>query len=247
MVLPIGDDNPTRRTTWVTWLLVAINVAVFVFLEPWWGTECQQRAFFLRWATIPAELGQGRPLNPTQIAITGPSACGIGGFPGKDVYLSTLYSLFLHGDWLHLLFNMLYLLIFGNNVEDRFGHLRFLIFYLLSGFVATSVFVVPNISSASTLVGASGAIAGILGAYLVLFPRAWVTSLVLVFIPIRLPALVVLGLWFVVQLEALRLGPMAGGGVAYLAHVAGFVFGVICTLAYRLSNPRPRRARSYPY
>ncbi|MGH8908946.1 MAG: rhomboid family intramembrane serine protease [Egibacteraceae bacterium] len=247
MVIPIGDHNPTRRRAWVTWLLVAINVAVFVLLQPWSGTECQQRAFFLRWATIPAELAQGSPLSPSQVAATDPGQCGVQTFTGKEVYLSTLFSLFLHGGWLHLLGNMLYLWVFGNNIEDRFGHLQFLIFYLVSGFVATFVFVVPNLTTLGTLVGASGAIAGVLGAYLVLFPRARVTSLLsfFFFIPVELPALIVLGMWFVLQIFSLPSGPMAdGGGVAYLAHIAGFVFGVACTIVYRISASRPPRWNS---
>jgi rhomboid family protein len=249
MVLPVGDHNPTRRMTWVTWSLVSINVLVFVFLEPWSGTVCQQRAFFLRWATIPAELFQGRPLGPSQIAAATPGQCGLQAFSGKDVYLSTLYSLFLHGDWLHLVGNMLYLWIFGNNIEDRFGHLHFLAFYVLSGLGATFVFTISNVASTSTLVGASGAIAGVLGAYLVLFPRARVTSLVplLFFIPIELPAVIVLGMWFVLQLRSLQLGALAGGDVAYLAHVAGFLFGVVYTLMYRRSQPRPYRRNSSSY
>jgi membrane associated rhomboid family serine protease len=247
MVIPIGDHNPTLRRAWVTWLLVAANIAVFVLFEPVSGTDCQQRAFFLRWAAIPTELLQGRPLSPRQIAAATAGACPISVFSGKNVYLSPLYSMFLHGDWLHLLGNMLYLGIFGNNVEDRFGHLRFLAFYLLSGLVATFVFVGVNGMDLSTLIGASGAIAGVLGAYLVLFPGARVTSLLFIF-PIELPALIVLGLWFVLQIDSLRVAPMAGGGVAYLAHVAGFLFGAICTLAYRLANPRrPRPVSRYPY
>ena len=121
---------------------------------------------------------------------------------GKQPYLSVLYSMFLHGGWLHILGNMLFLCIFGNNVEDRFGRLKFLLFYLFCGYVAAYGFAYGNPDSTTTLVGASGAIAGVLGAYLVMFPRARVMSLIpiaIVFIPIRLPAWLVLGGWFLLQ------------------------------------------------
>ena len=246
MVIPIGDDNPTRRTPWVTWSLVTANILVFVFFEPWSGTPCEQQAFFLRWATVPAELAQGQPLLETQVDTV--TQCPIDAFPSKDIWLSLFSSLFLHAGWVHLLGNMLYLWVFGNNIEDRFGHLRFLIFYVLSGLVATTVFLVPNFSSLSTVVGASGAISGVLGAYLVLFPHARITSLVpfLFFLPMDLPAVVVLGLWFILQLRDLTVS-MTGGGVAYLAHVAGFVFGVVCTIAFRSARPRRQPARYYRY
>jgi membrane associated rhomboid family serine protease len=236
MVIPVGDHNPTRRTAWVTMALVAANIMVFVLYEPWSADRCTQESFFLQWATIPRELAQGEPLGSAQVAAT--TDCPLQSFPAKNVYLAILASLFLHASWLHLLGNMLYLWVFGNNVEDALGHLRFLGFYLLSGIVATVVFAMANLGSLSTLVGASGAIAGVLGAYLVLFPRARITSLVpfLLFLPIELPAVIVLGLWFVLQLnEITQAASMAGGGVAYLAHVTGFVFGMVVTLSIRRS------------
>jgi membrane associated rhomboid family serine protease len=227
----------------VTWLLVAVNLAVFVFAEPWWADGCTQQAFFQRWATIPAELAQGQPLDARAAAATTEGQCPVRTFSDKEVYASVLFGMFLHAGWLHLLGNMLYLWVFGNNVEDRFGHLRFLAFYLLTGAIATLAFAVPNASSLSTLVGASGAIAGVLGSYLVLFPGARVTVLVpfLFFLPVRLPALIVLGLWFLLQLGELRVASMAGGGIAYLAHVAGFVAGVGLTVALRGPGRPPRR------
>jgi rhomboid family protein len=234
MVIPIGDYNPTRRIAWVTHALVVANIAIFVLFEPWNAGRCAQESFFLQWAAVPRELAQGEPLNAAQVART--ASCSLQPFPAKDVYLAMLSSLFLHASWIHLLGNMLYLWVFGNNIEDVFGHLRFLGFYLLSGIVATVVFTVANPSSLSTLVGASGAIAGVLGAYLVRFPQARITSLVpfLLFLPVELPALIVLGMWFVLQLnEVIQTTSMAGGGVAYLAHVAGFVFGMLVTLSGR--------------
>ena len=245
MVIPVADDNPTRRTPWVTWLLVALNVGVFVLVEPWAAGPCAQQEFFLTYATVPAELVQGEPLDAGEVADTTAGRCRIEPVPDKSVYASVVTALFLHGGWLHLLGNMLYLWIFGNNIEDRFGHLRFAAFYLLAGATATVVFVLANPDSRSTLVGASGAIAGVLGAYLVLFPGARVTVLVpfLFFIPLGLPAIVVLGLWFVIQLGGAQTASMAGGDVAYLAHVAGFVAGAGFTLVAARRRPRPVAAR----
>jgi membrane associated rhomboid family serine protease len=247
MVIPIGDRNPTRRRPWVTWLLLAINIGVFVLVQPWWAHPCEHVDFMLEWATVPAEVTQGHPLTGEQLAASPPAAaCGIDPSPDKSVYAGVLYSMFLHGGWLHLLLNMLYLAIFGNNVEDRLGHLPYLGFYLVTGTVATVAFVGQNPDSTATLVGASGAIAGVLGAYLVMFPRARVTVTVpfLLFIIVELPAVVVLGMWFLLQLHQLFAPAGTGGAVAYLAHVAGFAAGVIITLVlgFRPQRPRQRRA-----
>lgn len=240
MLIPLGDHNPTRRIPWVTRLLVLVNVGVFIFGQPWAAGPCEQQAFFLRWAVVPAELFQGSPLGPSQVDATTPAACELDPVAGKSVYAALLYSMFLHAGWLHLAGNMLYLLIFGNNVEDRFGHLGFAGFYLLGGAVATVAFAVPNAASTSTLVGASGAIAAVLGGYLVLFPTARVTVFLPPFFVLSLPAILVLGSWFVVQLSGARVADMAGGAVAYLAHATGFVAGVILTV---LMGGRPQRRR----
>ena len=247
MVIPLADRNPTRSVPWVTRSLVLANIAVFVLLTPWAGSACAQVAFFQRWGTVPLEVVQGAPLSAVQQAGTSVAECGLPAKPRKDVYASVLASMFLHGGWLHLLLNMLYLWIFGNNVEDRFGHLGFLGFYLLSGGLATAAFVVGNMGETMALVGASGAIAGVLGAYLVLFPRARVYASVpfLFFLVIPLPAALVLVLWFVGQLGALRAGDLAGTGVAYLAHVGGFVAGAGLTLILGVrGTPPPRPASS---
>ncbi|HVL98391.1 MAG TPA: rhomboid family intramembrane serine protease [Egibacteraceae bacterium] len=241
MVIPLGDRNPTRRRPWVTWFLVAANIGVFAFVQPWWADGCTQREFFLAYAAIPVELVQGQPLDAGQVAQALPPGCDVQPVPDKPVYAAGVFSLFLHGGWLHLLFNMLYLWVFGNNVEDRLGHLRYAGFYVVCGLLATAAFVVPNADSPVTLVGASGAIAGVLGAYLVMFPRVPVTVTVpvLLFLIVRLPAALVLLMWFVGQL--LPLGqPMGSGGVAYLAHVGGFVAGVVIVL---LLGHRPERRR----
>lgn len=228
MVIPLGDHNPTRIRPWATWALIALNLWAFIGVQPWDASECAQQAFYLRWAAVPAELTRGEPLDQAEVAAASDAVCQVQAMPGKPVYLTILTSMFLHAGWLHLLGNMLYLWIFGNNIEDRLGHVRFLLFYLAAGLVATVAFVAPNADNISTLVGASGAIAGVLGAYLVLFPRAHVTVAVpfLLFFITRLPAFLVLGLWFLLQVQGLREPLLEGGGVAYLAHAGGFVFGM---------------------
>jgi len=252
MVIPVHDINPLRRTPWVTYGLIAANVAVLL-LTP--GTlpgtassaavACRQQAFDDRFGAIPHELITGRPLRlvPTGREVTtaqGPACLVDRPSYHKSPPLSVLYAMFVHAGWLHLLGNMLFLLIFGNNIEDRFGRLRYLIFYLACGYVAAYAFAAVNSTSVQPLVGASGAIAGVLGAYIVLYPRARVWSLVpfLFFIPLRIPAWLVLGLWFVLQ-WAYAIGPASPGGVAYVAHVFGFVFGLLVGLLVRAASTRP--------
>ncbi|MDQ1713530.1 MAG: hypothetical protein QOE45_2980 [Frankiaceae bacterium] len=245
MVIPIHDTNPVRRTPVVTYLLIAVNVVVFL-VSPvsrsslTGGADlaqaCRQEAFLRQWGAIPRELVGNAQLSET---VTGPAEGGcLVGPPtfAKSPVLSALTAMFLHAGWLHLLGNLLFLFVFGNNVEDRFGRLRFLLWYLGWGVLATYAFALANAGSTGVVVGASGAIAGVLGAYVVLFPRAKVVSLVpfLFFLPARLPAWLVLGSWFVLQwLYARGDGLAAGSGVAYLAHVVGFVAGALVGLRHR--------------
>lgn len=251
VVIPVHDVNPLRRTPWVTYALIAINVAVLL-LTPGMlpraaarpgAAACQQAAFFDHYGAIPRELIRDRPLRvvPTGRAVQTPQGafCELGGPRYRKIPpLSVLTAMFVHSGWLHLLGNMLFLLVFGNNVEDRLGRLRYLLFYLASGYAAAYGFAAMHAGSAQPLVGASGAIAGVLGAYLVFFPRARVWSLVpfLFFIPLRVPAWLVLGLWFVLQ-WVYTLGHATGGGpVAYVAHVFGFVFGMLVALLVRAAR-----------
>lgn len=229
MVLPVRDRLPTHRTAWVNRLLLLVNIVVFVFLEPWADGDCAQQAFFLQHAAIPNEIVSGEPLDAREVAMTTAPECGLSPLPDKPVYFAIISAMFLHAGWGHLLGNLLFLWIFGDNVEDRLGHLRYLGFYLGSGALATLAFVLPTPGSPATLVGASGAIAAVLGAYLVMFPRSTITVIVLPlwFLPFALPAVLVLGFWLVVQVFQVRVDPMAGGDVAYLAHVAGFIAGMV--------------------
>jgi membrane associated rhomboid family serine protease len=254
-LIPIHDDNPTRRPAVVTWTLIAINVVVFL-LEPISPLDlggsadtqaalCRQLAFFREYAAIPRELTTNDPLDETAGPPTRGGCVAVRPDYRKVPFLSVLTAMFLHGGLLHLLGNMLFLFVFGNNVEDRLGRVRYLLFYLLCGYAATYGFALSRPSSEETLVGASGAIAGVLGAYLVLFPRARVTSVIpfLFFIPLWLPAWVVLGSWFVLQwLYFQGAGMGEGAGVAYLAHVVGFVAGVVLVIllgGLRVRRPPP--------
>ncbi len=263
MVIPFRDVNPVRRTPWVTYALIAVNIVVFL-LTPASTTvtgaaslaqTCQEQAFFDRFAAIPIELVHNRQLPVVADGRIGKDEQGAGCVLSRPSYhkspvLSTLTSLFLHGSWLHLLGNMLFLWIFGNNIEDRFGRFRYLIFYLGCGLLATYGFALTNSSSTEVLIGASGAIAGVLGAYLVLYPRARVWSLVpfLFFIPLRLPAWLVLGLWFLLQwVYTAGYALSSAGSVAYLAHVVGFVAGALVALVTRGGNGSRRQGVVAPY
>jgi membrane associated rhomboid family serine protease len=257
MVLPVHDDNPTRRPGYVTWLLVGINVVVFL-LSPLaqhlvgsapLAQVCQTEAYFDRYAAVPDELVHNRQEPTAATGDVGRAGARVGCVAQhppsfhKTPALSVLTAMFLHGSWLHLLGNMLFLWVFGNNVEDRLGRVRYVGFYLLCGYAATYGFAMVQPSSTQPLVGASGAIAGVLGAYFVLFPRAKVLSLLtfLFFLPVRLPAWLVLGSWFVLQYLSLRANQAgSGSGVAYLAHVIGFVLGA--AICWQLRGQRQRRA-----
>jgi membrane associated rhomboid family serine protease len=251
MVIPVHDINPLRRTPWVTYALIAANVVVLVLLTPGMipgslpraVSACRQEAFDYHYGAIPRELVKDRPLRHVvtgqEVATPRGPACLVG--PPryrKNPPLSVLTAMFVHAGWLHLLGNMLFLAIFGNNVEDRFRKIPYLIFYLACGYIAAYGFAFVYPSSTAPLVGASGAIAGVLGAYLALFPRSRVWSLVpfLFFIPLRVPAWFVLGLWFVLQWGYAVGGVAGSGGIAYVAHLFGFVAGLGVGLLVRAAG-----------
>ncbi|TNC26962.1 rhomboid family intramembrane serine protease [Amycolatopsis alkalitolerans] len=255
-MIPVHDVNPLRRTPWITYGLVAANVVVFLLMpaaaRTLYGNTnlaqlCDLQAFVERWGAVPHELLTNQPptLVPTgQAVVSGQGPGCLLGPPGyhKVPALSVLTSMFLHSSWAHLLGNMLFLAIFGNNVEDRLGRLRFLLFYLVCGYAAGYGFALTDPSSAQPLVGASGAIAGVLGAYIVIYPRARVWGLipVLFFLPLRVPAWLMLGMWFILQaFYATGYGTAQAGSVAYAAHVAGFVVGALLGFTLR-RRPRAR-------
>lgn len=222
-MIPLKDDNPTQSFPAVTLALIAANVAVFAWELLLPAPERQQ--MIVQMAVIPHEITRG-PLHLNLILHNG---------------LTLLTAMFLHGGLLHLGGNMLYLWIFGNNIEDVVGHVRFLVFYLLCGLAGSFAQVAAHPASRVPMIGASGAIAGVLGAYLVLFPAARVLTLFFLFYFVRvvpIPALIVLGIWLLIQLVSA--GGAAGGGVAWFAHIGGFVTGLALIVPFRRRRPKGR-------
>jgi membrane associated rhomboid family serine protease len=222
LLLPLKDDIPTRTFPFVTIAIILINGWIFYHQMTLDWVESER--FISLWGAIPYQITRGEIL-------------GIAPLIPPPLTLFT--SMFLHGGVLHLLGNMLYLWIFGNNIEDTLGHFRFLLFYLVCGVVAgtTQIFSDPN--STVPMIGASGAIGGILGAYLLLFPGARVSTLLFIFIIIKviqIPALVILGFWFLIQILGIWGG--GGGGIALFAHVGGFVAGLVLVKFFQPSRRR---------
>ena len=234
MLFPISDDDrKISSTCWVTHFLLWSNIAVF-------GYQYLNPEFTYGWSVIPKEIVSGTDLVEPQIIEAGGQQVAIPQQPGPAViYLTLLSAMFMHGGVGHIGGNMLYLWIFGDNVEHRFGHIRFLIFYLISGFVASFAQIAVNPDSVIPNLGASGAIWGILGAYMVLFPHNKVNAVILYHV-VSIPAIFVIGMWAVTQLFH-GYGAIATteqtGGVAYLAHVGGMVVGVIMGLIVRKTMP----------
>ena len=212
-MIPIKDDIPSYRRPMVTMGLIIINIMVYLY-QIIQGPYFQH--FIVKYGAIPYEIMHGQELTP-QLS-----------FP---IPLTLLSSMFLHGGLLHLIGNMLYLWIFGDNVEDKLGHLRFLIFYILSGLAGSMAHVLTSPGSQVPMIGASGAIAGILGAYLIRFPQSRIWTLIFFgfFIrTVRIPAIFVLGFWFILQLlYGLPSIGAQGGGVAWFAHIGGFLTGIL--------------------
>lgn len=229
-MIPIHDDNPTRITPYVTWTLIGLCVLVYVWQVGQGPREQQALVYGL--GLIPAVFFGDLVLPAELYRVPAPA--------------TLITSMFLHGGLLHLLGNMLYLWIFGNNIEDSMGHGRFVLFYLLCGVGAAFAQALPNPDTQIPMIGASGAISGVLGAYLLLFPHARV----LVAIPfgfylhtVYLPAMLVLGAWFAIQVfSSLNMNP-AEGGVAWYAHLGGFVAGVVLIPFFRHRNVRLWQAR----
>ncbi|WP_131740168.1 rhomboid family intramembrane serine protease [Actinomadura roseirufa] len=244
MALPLYDSQPARRVPWVTYLLVAANVVVFLLtpmsnFATWYGKdqvrECRAERFTYEYGAVPKELttGEQQPL-PSEVA----HRCGPAGFR-KAPWTAAFTSMFLHSGALHLLGNLVALFVVGMGLEDRLGRLRYLFAYLLFGLVAVYGFAYTSADSGVPLIGASGAIAGVMGAYLILNPRGRIVSWVPPVIVVRLPVWVVLGYWFVLQW--LSLGDEESN-VAYTAHIYGFVAGVVFALLARRAGPARRLA-----
>jgi len=232
-MLPIGDDDSDRRSApLINYVLIAINILVFVFLQGMGGNEKFTYAF----STVPAEILTGKdiasgPLEPTPV----------------PVYFTLITSMFMHGGWAHLLGNMLFLWVFGDNIENRIGHMRYLIFYLVCGIIASLCHVFVSGSDALIpSLGASGAISGVLGGYLLLFPSRRVRVIMGRGIT-TVPAFVALGLWIVFQVingMGMLGGDETGGGVAYAAHIGGFVAGLALIKLFDIGVRKDRVLKS---
>ena len=214
-MFPFRDHNPSARTPYVTWALIAVNIAVFLSYYGLFSDERALSNFFMTYGLVPA-------------------------FASPETFIT---SMFLHGGFMHLAGNMLFLYVFGDNLEDVMGHFRYLLFYIAGGIAAAGAQFLSDPSSMVPMVGASGAIAGVMGGYLLLFPKARVDVLIFIVILIRIipiPAWIVLGAWFGIQLVQGAATPTVGGGVAYWAHAGGFLAGLALTLPVwlRLGGPR---------
>lgn len=233
-MFPLHDDNPTEIFPIVTLALIGVSVGVWVFIQGGGFTPELLAGSICSLGVIPAEVTGSFSDGPVRLTGNGP--CVFGGL----TWGALLTSVFLHGSWVHLIGNLWFLWIFGNNVEDAMGHLRFATFYVLTGVIAALGHVAVEPTSTLPLVGASGAVSAIMGAYLVLYPRARVATLfvfIIVFKIIRLPAFVMLGMWFAYQLLASLLTPVGvGGGIAFAAHITGFLAGLGLILVFR--NPK---------
>jgi membrane associated rhomboid family serine protease len=224
-MFPLRDENPTELTPVVTFIIIAINTLVWVFVQHS-GMGQGFLSSLCSFGAIPADitgaLGQG------QVISLGPDAtCTVVG----QGWLTILTSMFMHGSWMHLIGNMWFLWVFGNNIEDSMGHVRFIVFYLLCGILASVAHIVTDPTSLVPTVGASGAISGVMGAYLLLYPKVRVHTFIFLLFYVRillLPAWVLLAEWFVIQLVS-GVGTLgaAGGGVAFWAHIGGFVAGLL--------------------
>ena len=246
MVFPIGDDNTGRlRTPYITYLLIALNVLVFVFFQ---GMGTNER-FTYAFSTVPQEIRTGEDIaRPVRIEVGDQTATiALQETPGS-VYLTLLVSMFMHGGWMHLLGNMLFLWIFGDNIEDDLGHVRYTAFYLATGVLASVAHVVSTFTFGDNpfipSLGASGAISGVMGAYLVMHPHRQVRVIILRMLT-TVPGYVAVGMWFILQLISaygvLGQGPQSGGGVAFMAHIGGFIAGAVLVRIFAIGSAPPAR------
>ena len=229
-MLPLKDDQPRFSTPFINYFLIGLNLLIFLFessLDP-----ASLKIFFNQFAIVPSHLAAFLAGSPQYSLVA--------------VVLPFFTSMFLHGSWMHVIGNMWFLYIFGDNVEDYLGHFNYLTFYLISGLIAMACQVAMDIHSRVPNLGASGAIAGVLGAYFILYPRARVLTWFFVFV-LYVPAWIILGYWFLLQFVSgaatslIYEGRNMGGGIAFWAHVGGFISGVVLIKMF------PQRARRYPY
>ena len=247
-MFPIGDDNTgRRRTPYVTYLLIAMNVLVFVFLQGM-GTNDK---FTYAFSAVPQEIRTGEDVaGPVRVELGDKTATiPLQPTPGS-VYITLLASIFMHGSLMHLLGNMLFLWIFGDNIEDDLGHVRYSAFYLVTGVLASLAHVISTFTFGDNpfipSLGASGAISGVMGGYLVLHPHRRVRVIMLRMLT-TVPGYVAVGLWFVFQLISafgvIGQGAQSGGGVAFMAHIGGFIAGVVLVRLFAVGHRLPPRWR----
>ncbi len=231
-MFPIRDDNPQISTPIATIALIVLNGIAWFALQGL-GTDPKLAESICRLGLIPGELLGNVPVG-TRIPLSESLTCSLG---GASTWHTLVSSMFLHGSWIHLIGNMWFLWIFGNNVEDTMGHIRFVVFYLLSGIAAAGTQIMVDPGSTIPMVGASGAIGGVMGAYILLFPRVNVHLLIILgfyITTVAVPAVFMLGYWFVLQLVS-GVGSLGstGGGVAFWAHAGGFIAGALLVLLFR--------------
>lgn len=225
-MFPIADDNTGRRITpIVNYVFIGINILVFVLLQGLGGND----AFTYSYSLVPKEVMTGTDL-VGQVPVMDAMGRVLGAIPlgqtSPSVYVTFLTSMFMHGDIMHIFGNMLFMWVFGDNLENRIGHIRYAIFYILCGFAAAFGQIFMDTNSVIPMLGASGAISGILGGYLLLYPRNRVQAIVLNMAHVNIPAYVALGIWILYQIVLGFLSPTGGGGVAYAAHIGGFIAGL---------------------
>lgn len=243
MLFPIGDDNTDRiNFPFVNYALIALNIIVFVLFQGFGGND----AFTYAFAAVPKEILTGVDLQGL-VPVTNAVGRVLGRIPLQPtpipLYGTILTSMFMHAGFSHIAGNMLYLWIFGDNLEDRIGHVRYAIFYLVCGVIAALAHILSDPNSVIPTLGASGAISGVLGGYLLLFPHRKVNAIIFYSI-IQVPAFVALGLWIAFQLVQGYMSPAAGaGGVAYMAHIGGFIAGLLLIKVFAIGTkptPPPR-------
>jgi len=227
-MIPLRDENPSRSVPFVNSTLILANICVFIYQN--FFVSGGAKPLFFRLGCIPYEFTHFVDINPPALV---------------PIPLTILTAMFMHGGWIHLLSNMLYLWIFGDNIEDTLGHLKYLVFYIVCGLIASLFHILTNLNSLVPTIGASGAIAGVMGAYIFLFPRARIRTLLILVIfiqVVRIPAIIVLGYWILIQVLSgfAEFGSRTGGGIAWFAHIGGFIAGIVLIIILK-----KRRKRAY--
>ncbi len=225
-MIPLKDENPSNTVPVINVLLIVTNILVFIYMN--YAAPLSTRSIIFKLGFIPYELFHFVDVNPKNLV---------------PIPLTIFSAMFMHGGWLHLLSNMLYLWIFGDNIEDKLGHIRYLIFYIMCGITATLVHGFININSRIPTLGASGAIAGVLGAYMFLFPKARIKTFIFLgifFQIIHIPAVIILGYWILIQILSVyaEYGSKTGAGIAWFAHIGGFIAGLVLIVVMKKRGRR---------